>query len=266
MSKWASYFFSVEGRNYQDADIYDITNPVLLNSLTNSYYVSGTPLTGSLFTPQSHLEVSPRVDLQLGQRNTLTLRYQFFRQNQSGILSGATSLPSLATSSYTNENAFQLMDSQIISESVVNETRLQYRRGTTTSAPVSTAPSFSVPQLFSDGGSGGQNSHDHSDHLELQNITTMTRGRQAIKFGLWARDNRDAESTDAGFNGSIQVSLGRCLCLCLERIEQECRPRIDPVQQRLHGGAGKRHKSEGGCLPNKLSYTTGPLGVAGQRL
>jgi hypothetical protein len=260
MSKWASYFFSVEGRNFQDADIYDITNPVLLNSQTNSYFVSGTPLTGSLFTPQTHLEVSPRVDLQLGQKNTLTLRYQFFRQNQSGILRGATSLPSLATSSYTNENAFQLMDSQIISESVVNETRLQYRRGNTTTTPVSTAPSFGVPQLFSDGGSSGQNSKDHSDHLELQNITTMTRGTQAIKLGLWARDNRDAQSTDAGFNGSFTFPSADAYAFV--KNEQNRSIALGSTQFNSDCTAAQATDSnlKAGCLPNKLSYTTGPLG------
>ncbi len=76
----------------------------------------------------------------------------------------------------------------------------------TNATPVNTAPLVGVPQVLSSGGSGKQFSKDHSDHFELQNITTMTQGAQAIKFGSWLRDNRDANSTDANFNGQLHLS------------------------------------------------------------
>ncbi len=31
----------------------------------------------------------------------------------------------------------------------------------------------------------------------------MTKGTQAIKFGTWLRDNRDANTSSGGFNGSF---------------------------------------------------------------
>lgn len=263
MSKWASYFFSVEGRTYQDASIYNITNPVLFNTTTNSYYISNNPLSGALFNPQTHLEISPRVDLQLGQKNTLTVRYQYFRRNESGNLNGATSLPSLAYSTYENENAIQLMDSQIINERMVNETRFQYRRGMSNTTPVNSAPTVSVPQLLSSGGSSSQFSNDHTDHLELQNITTMTKGAQAIKFGVWLRDNRDAESTNAGFNGSFSFPSADAYAFTLNEVNRNVAIGSTQFNSDCTAAqAGDKNLAATGCQPNKLSYTTGPLGVA----
>ena len=68
-------------------------------------------------------------------------------------------------------------------------------------------PLISVPGTFTGGGSSGQTSTDHTDHLELQNLTTMSAGTQAIKFGTRLRDNRDANSTDANFNGSFTFRI-----------------------------------------------------------
>ena len=260
MSKWASYFLSVEGRTYQDASVYDVTNPVVPDPFTSAgpYSISSTRLTGALFTPQTRLEISPRVDLQLGQKNTLTLRYQYSRSNQSGILSGASSLPSTASSSYSDENSFQLVDTQIINDHVVNETHFQYRRAMTNAAPVSTAPTWSVPQLLTDGGSGKQTSKDHLDHLELQNITTMTVGAQAIKIGMWARDNRDANASNANFNGQFTFPTVDAYAFTLNHqgeigtsgFATDCTTAqaSDPALAQ-------------GCGPNKLSYTAGRAGV-----
>ncbi len=243
MSKWASYFLSVEGRTYQDASVYDIRNPVVFNSSANSYVVSNTPVSGALFTPQTRLEVSPRVDLQLGTKNTLTLRYQYERQNQSGVLGGASSLPSTASSSYADENTFQLADSEIVNDHVVNETHFQYRRAMTNATPVSAAPAFGVPQVLTDGGSSKQSSRDHLDHLELQNITTMTVGTQAIKFGLWARDNRDANSTNANFNGQFTFPTVDAYAFTLNHLSRDWDL---AVCYRLPGGAGQRPGARSG--------------------
>ena len=260
MSKWASYFLSVEGRTYQDASIYDITNPVIPDPFTSAgpYSVSSTRLTGALFTPQTRLEISPRVDLQLGQKNTLTLRYQYSRSNQSGILSGASSLPSTASSSYSDENSFQLVDTQIINDHVVNETHFQYRRAMTNATPVSAAPTWNVPQELTDGGSSKQTSRDHLDHLELQNITTMTAGTQAIKIGMWARDNRDANSTNANFNGQFTFPTVDAYAFTLNHQGEIGTPGF--VTDCTTAQAGDPSLAQG-CGPNKLSYTAGRAGI-----
>src|SRR5450631_3876801 len=124
LSKWASFFISVEQRNNQNASVYTATTAVL-NPTTGTY--GSAIVAGGLFSPSTHTEVSPRFDLQLGQKNTLTLRYQFERYNSSGNI-GTTSLPTQSSSIDSTEQKLQLSDAQIINDHIVNETRFQYLR------------------------------------------------------------------------------------------------------------------------------------------
>lgn len=124
ISKSASYFLSVDQRNNQNASVYTVTTAVL-NPTTNLY--SAGSVSGGLFSPSTHTEVSPRIDLQFGQKNTLTLRYQFEQYNQSGGIS-SLQLPSQSTTSNSIEHTLQLSDSQVINDHIVNETRFQYLR------------------------------------------------------------------------------------------------------------------------------------------
>ncbi|MGD0892583.1 MAG: carboxypeptidase regulatory-like domain-containing protein [Terracidiphilus sp.] len=201
LSKWASFFISGEQRNNQNDSVYTFNDNAPILDATTGLYIVGS-LSGGLFTPQTRTNISPRIDLQLGQKNTLTVRYQFFRNSESGELGGTTSAPSQATSETSTESTVQISDSEVINDHLVNETRFQYLRDYSSTTPVSTTPQVSAAGA-SFGGSSGQSSNDHTNHLELQNITTMTVGAQAIKFGTRLRDNRDANTSNAGVNGSF---------------------------------------------------------------
>ena len=247
LGKKASFFMSVQQRNNQDASIYTANTAVL----DDGVYVPGT-ISGGLFTPATHTEISPRLDFQLGQKNTLTLRYQFFRNNVSGQI-GSTSLPSQNATSDTIEHTVQMSDAEVISDRIVNETRFQYRRQITSGSPVSTAPTYGVMGYFSGGGDASQAATGHNDHYELQNITTMTAGKQAIKFGVWMRDNRQATSTDANYNGSFSFPSVQAYIDTLNGLSSGL-----TVAQIAAGCA-----TPGDCTPNKLTYTTGPTAFEG---
>jgi hypothetical protein len=246
INKKASFFLSVEGRNSPDANIYSVEVPV--ENADGTYSLPAGPTTGALHSTGNRVSVSPRLDLQLGQKNTLTLRYQYSYQSSSGSIS-STSLPTQATSSATSEHSLQLMDSQIINEHMVNETRIQYRLAPTVTTPVNTTPSVSVPGDFTGGGSSAGYSSDRTTHIELQNITTISAGAQAIKIGTWLRDNRDANTGFSGFNGSFDFASINAYVDTLnglaagETVAQIAAACTTPV-------------SQGGCTPNKLTYTS----------
>jgi len=249
MSKSASWFFSIEQRDLQNDSIYTATTA----ELSGGAYVP-TSVNGGIFSPATHTNISPRIDLQLGQKNTLTLRYQFFRNNLVDTGASATSLPTTTYNSDSIEHTIQMSDSQIINDHIVNETRFQYLRDLSTITPSSTLPEVSVPSYFTGGGNGNnQNEHDHTDHLELQNITTMTVGPQAIKFGTRIRDNRDADSTIDFFNGSFSF------------------PSLPAYIDTLNGLAAGQTVAQiaaacptpGACTPNKLTYFQGATTALG---
>ena len=78
--------------------------------------------------PSSRIDISPRLDLQLGQANTLTLRYDFFRAVTTNGGVGPLALPSQATNTQSMENTLQASDSLVLSKNIVDDIRFQYRR------------------------------------------------------------------------------------------------------------------------------------------
>ena len=201
LSKKASFFMSMEQRDNHDEQVY-VYYPAVLDPTTNSYAISTTQTSGALANPHNHIDLSPRIDLQLGQNNTLTLRYQYFYDSESGDI-GSQQLPTQSVTSTSKEHTFQLSDSQIINDHMVNETHIEYRRALDSIAPVSTAPTISVASNFTSGGASSGSSLSHGDHFELQNFTTMTLGSQAIKFGAWLRDDREALNAFGNRNGTL---------------------------------------------------------------
>ncbi len=200
LSKWASFFISVDQRNNQNDSIYTLIEAPVPGPSPYPYEVG--PLSGALLSPSTRTNIAPRIDLQLGQRNTLTARYQFYRNSTSGNI-GSTSLPTQSTTQESTESTLQLSDSFIVNEHAVNETRIQYLRDSSSTSPASAAPQVGIPGTLTAGGSTGQTSNDHTNHLEMQNLTTMSVGAHAIKFGTRLRDNVDANTSDADFNGSF---------------------------------------------------------------
>ena len=265
ISKKASYFMSVEDRETQTDNVYSIVGGPIYNATSNTWSISSGSVSGSLFNPANHLEVSPRLDLQLSQKNTLTIRYQFYRNASTNDLGGSTSFPSIANSSNSIEHSVQLDDTQVISDRIVNETRFEYRRADSNSSPVgavpafgvttSTAPGFGVPGVFSGGGSGTLPSSSHSDHFELQNFITMTEGKQAIKFGLWLRDDRDANSSVGNIYGGFTFPTVAAFVDTWNGIESG-----ETIAQIA---AACPATQAGGCVPSKLGYTTGPYAFKG---
>ncbi len=205
LNKKSSFFLSVEQRDNHDQQVYDF-QPAIDGTCDFGFgvYLAGR-CSGFEANPHNHLTVSPRVDLQLGEKNTLTVRYQFYHDAESGDISN-TQLPSQSISAHTTEHALQLSDSQIISDRMVNETRFEYRRALETDTPVSNLPTIRVSGNFTAGGAASQLSDDHQEHFELQNFTTMSAGRHAIKFGAWLRDNRDANTSTSNRNGTLTFS------------------------------------------------------------
>ncbi len=203
LNKNTSFFVSAEHRSINNASVY--TTPCDIDGFCPTLTPDGIvnyASNGAIISPRSRTNVSPRMDLQIGAKNTLTARYQFFHDSTSGNL-GSTQLPTQANGTTTTDNSIQISDTQIINDHAVNETRFQYDHSIETTSPVNTEPTLQVQGIFSAGGNSQLNIHDHTDRWELQNITTMSAGKHAIKFGTRLRDTRDANFADSGFNGTF---------------------------------------------------------------
>jgi hypothetical protein len=190
----ASWFLSGFRR---DNNANSIINAQLLDALGNSYNYSA-----AVANPQSRMDISPRLDLQLTPTNTLTLRYMFDRQKSTNNGVSQFALQAQAYNTLNEENTVQLSDTQVLGARIINETRFEYIRDRDNQVPLNTTPTITVQGAFTDGGSNLGTVRDAQDHYELQNYTTASLGTHAIRFGARLRAVRDANDSTAGFNGS----------------------------------------------------------------
>ena len=194
LGKKASFFFTAQQRNIDNesvvaAQILDTSNNIV-------------PYNQAVPSPSTVLNISPRFDFQLTPSNTLTVRYQYVRNNQDNAGIGQFSLPSLGYNSHSTEQTVQISDTQIISPTIVNETRFQYIRQSSDQIPLSTAPTLTVQGAFTGGGSPSGTVVSNQDHYELQNYTSIAHGHHLIKFGGRLRGTLYSSDQDSGFNGN----------------------------------------------------------------
>src|SRR5271157_6028504 len=175
IGKRASYFFTIQQRNIDNQSV--VAAQVLDPSNNIVSYNTAVP------SPSTVLNISPRFDFQLTPSNTLTVRYQYVHNTQDNGGIGQFSLPSVGYNSHSSENSVQISDTQIISPTIVNETRFQYIRQSSNQLPLSTAPTLVVQGAFTGGGSPSGTVISNQDHYELQNYTSIAHGHHFIKFG-----------------------------------------------------------------------------------
>jgi len=162
--------------------------------------------TDSVPNPRTRTEFSPRLDYQVTQNNTLTVRYQYERNNEQNGGIGLFSLPSLATNNFETEHQIQATDTQIINTKVINETRFRFVRNEYRVTPQDFTPTINVNGAFTGGGSSGGNTDEVQDQFEVQNYTSMIFGKHFLKLGGRLRATKDVLSENAGFNGSFVFS------------------------------------------------------------
>ena len=218
-SKKTSYFFNVERRDIQDLSIVSAT---VLDSNFNI-----VPLSAAISNPQTRTNVSSRLDFQLTPTNTLTTRYQYWRdsENNSGI--GGFSLAETGTNELSVEHTVQITDTDTINSSTINEIRFQYVHGSNASTPVSGNPEVSVGGAFTGNGSGGGNVSDLQNRYEAQEMVFKNVGKHALKFGGRLRATKDVSTATQLFAG--QFSFGaRLRPGCVVSATDNCR--ITPIE------------------------------------
>src|SRR5215468_1297163 len=119
--------------------------------------------------PQVHTTISPRLDHQINKSNTLTARYSYTDLNQENAGTGGFSLLSRRHSTDDRSHTFQLSESAVLSQNVVNETRFQYMRMNVTQHGDNSVPALNVLDSFLGGGSQIGLSSNIQNRYELQN-------------------------------------------------------------------------------------------------
>ena len=191
INKKSSFFFNVQRRNIDEIAV--VNAPAL-------------GLNESIGNPRTRTNIGPRFDYQVTPSNTLTARYQYYRDTQQNAGVGGFVLPEAGYDTLSTEHTVQISDTQVLGAKVVNETRFQYLHDNSSQNPLSTAVGINVLGAFTGGGAGSGTEADYQDHYEFQNYTSLSQGKHFVKFGVRLRDVHEVNTSNAGFNGSYTFS------------------------------------------------------------
>lgn len=151
----------------------------------------------ALPAPQTRTSISPRADIALTSRNTLTARYQELRLDNTNQGAGDFNLPSRAYRERQVERVAQITETAVVSTHAINETRFQYLRPEAHDSGAAALPAIDVIGAFSAGGAPTGNSGNVSNNWELTNLSTFNAGAHALK---WGGRVRQVNLDDTSFN------------------------------------------------------------------
>jgi hypothetical protein len=252
LGKKASFFFNIDRRNINEVTA---VNAVVLDSNLNE-----ATLVESVENPRQRTNLSPRLDWAITKNNTLTARYQYYRDTETNNGVGTLSLASQAYYSKETEDTVQISDTQVIGSKIINETRFQYNRDLNLQNPTDTNPFSNVLGNFMGGGSSQGNYNDLQHSYELQNYTSLIHGNHTLKFGARVRGTQDTNYSAGGFNGTFIFSSlnGATDTPANCSVDLSNTPAPNPpcpmsllyAEQQLNGGGGVPYATQ-------LTYTTG---------
>ena len=198
LGKKASFFFNLEHRN--------INELAAVNAVVLDPSLDETSLAESIPNPRQRTNLSQRFDWAISKNNTLTARYQYFRDTETNNGAGTLSLPSQSYYSKEIEHTVQISDTQVIGSKIVNETRFQYHRDDNIQNPTDPNPAVNVIGNFTGGGSGQGTLNDRENNYEFQNYTSLIHGNHILKFGARLRATQDTNFSTSGFNSTFTFS------------------------------------------------------------
>jgi hypothetical protein len=160
------------------------------------------PFSDSIINPRKRYNGGPRLDYQLTKTNTLSVRYQYFRNNEvnDGLANGLA-LPTQAYNSLGSEQTLQVSDTQSIGTRIINETHFQYLRDDTSEMAQNPGTEVNVLGAFVGGGANIGQNMDNQNHYELQNYTSIQFAKHFVKFGARLRSTNDYNSSTSDYNG-----------------------------------------------------------------
>lgn len=194
----ASFFLDFERR--------DITeNAVVAATVLDSSF-NVTPFNLAVVTPQQRTNFSTRVDLQLNPRHTVVARFNYIRADYQNQGVGGFSLPSRAYDQTGYAAIFQLTETALLSNSVLNETRFQYINDVTDRIGDNSIPTINVLDAFVDGGSQVGPSKETANSFELHNTTSWLHGQHTLKAGARFRGYFLTDAAPTNFGGTFTFS------------------------------------------------------------
>ena len=128
ITKKTSFFFNIEQRDIQNLSIVSAT------VLDPNFNI--VPFSQAVPNPETRTNLSPRIDYQITPNNTLTARYQYWRNSETNGTVGQFMLSELGTQDLDTEQTVQISDTQVFGAHTINESRFQFVHSNMDSTPL----------------------------------------------------------------------------------------------------------------------------------
>lgn len=198
LSKRASFTLDLEAR--------DIRTKAVINATVLDSAMNLTPLRQAVDSPQRRMSMSPRLDYQWTQNNTLVARYSNTRVGRHNVGIGDLSLPSRAYDASDTEHVVQLTETAVLGSRMFNETRLQFARNSTDQLGDSSVSTINVSPAFIGGSTDIGHSFITQDRWEIQNSTYDLTGAHSLRLGARVRATTISDVSPQNFGGTFRFS------------------------------------------------------------
>ncbi len=191
---------------FLDVSDRQINNTTVVNATVLDSSLNIVPFRKEYTVPTRRFSISPRLDYQINQNNTLVLRYSFTRNSAENQGIGGFSLISRAFETKNVDHEIQLTETMIVNPKTVNETRFRFEYDNREQQGDNSIPTINVSSAFTGGGAQIGFNYNREYRWELQNYTTTSLGKNnvhSIKFGIRLRGNTIKDRSEAGFGGTF---------------------------------------------------------------
>jgi hypothetical protein len=195
LSKKASIFI--------DGGRRDMAGDAVVSAVVLDSNLQPASFSQAVANPNTNTNLSSRVDYQLTSENTLTTRYQFFDTNSKNNGIGQFSLAAQGFNTHQTEHNIELSDSQVINMRAVNDFRLEFAHSNNNQLPLNQDATVLVQGAFTGGGNPQGKLLDTQNHVEVHNLTSLSRGKHYLTFGGRIRDVNEWNSSRGNFNGTF---------------------------------------------------------------
>lgn len=220
----------------------DIQNEAIVNAQVLDPNFNPSTLVEPVAAPQTRTSLSPRLDTQIGNNDTLTFSYHLWQNDQKNSNAGQFILPEAAYDSFERWQSLMVSDSHVINDKAVTEIRFRYGRDDEKTTPASSALGVNVLGAFTGGGSTTGETSSTANYYEFQNYTSFSYSRHFLKFGIRVRDHTLSNTSNADFNGSFTFPS----LTAYQITEQGLQAGLTAAEIRANGGGASQFTLAGG--------------------
>ncbi len=242
INKKTSFFIDGQRRNIQDDAIVDA---VVLDPNFNPLSLSQ-----AVPTPKTRTNIVPRLDTQIGNKDTLSFRYALWDNSRTDPAVGQFTLPTAGYDDSERWQSLAVTDSHVLNAKAVMEIRFRYGRDDERQTPASSLPSITVLGAFTGGGTTLGATQTTMNSYQFQDYTSVSLARHFIRFGVRVRDDDESFTSNANFNGSFTFPSIAAYQITQQGLSQG----LTPAQIRADGGGASQFQLTAGTPEVGMNY------------